>query len=90
MASVHPRDTADPLQIWRLLSIMTAMLDIGSIEYDNFRAILQRYTSVAPSKLAELDEQRYTGIPEALAKLTKAGEAHLTSDQLVSLVEWKV
>ncbi|QIW98251.1 hypothetical protein AMS68_003769 [Peltaster fructicola] len=69
---------------------MTAELDVQSIGYNDFRAVLERYPSVRPDKLTDLDEQRYVSIPANLAKLAQVEEAHLTKQELVTLVEWKV
>jgi len=61
---------------------------INSITKQTFEEVLSRYPSAAPEKLHDLDAQRYEAIPEAIAK--PGGREHLTKDEVVTLVEWKL
>jgi hypothetical protein len=61
---------------------------ITTISKPTFDAILSRYSSTAPEKLRDLDAQRYDAIPTAVAK--REGEAYLTKEEVLGLVEWKL
>lgn len=53
--------------------------------------LLAKYPSLISSKLTDLDGQRFNTIPQAVIgrKDTPSG-AHVTKDELVNLVEWKL
>ncbi|KAI9637918.1 uncharacterized protein MKK02DRAFT_42297 [Dioszegia hungarica] len=54
-------------------------------------ALLAKYPSCIPSKLAELDEQRFSSTPAAITSRSSNGDRpHMTKDEFVSLVEWKL
>jgi len=64
-------------------------LTISSITLDQFNEILARYENTVPEQLRDLDSHRYNIIPAALAK-RQAPKLHLTKDEVVKLVEWKL
>jgi hypothetical protein len=61
---------------------------INAITKQTFEDVLSRYPSAAPEKLHDLDAQRYDAIPATAAK--PHGREHLTKDEVVTLVEWKL
>lgn len=63
-------------------------LHVNRISLELFNTTLARYTTAAPSTLADLDTLRYETIP---AKLTKGKkDAHLLKADVEKLVEWKL
>lgn len=65
-------------------------LDVSSISVADFDALLSQYDSVLPDKIRGLDEERMSGIPDALGKRKGDGDAFLVKDEVVRLVEWKL
>ncbi|KAF1940860.1 hypothetical protein EJ02DRAFT_512828 [Clathrospora elynae] len=61
---------------------------INTITLDTFKDVLSRYPATVPEKLRDLDTQRYATIPTQLA--SREGPEHLTKDEVVKLVEWKL
>jgi hypothetical protein len=62
-----------------------------TISAERRTALLDQYPSLLPAKLTDLDEQRYTTIPASIAKRASSSHgAHITEDELVTLVEWKL
>jgi hypothetical protein len=55
-----------------------------------FEGILSQYPDVVPSKLADLEEQRFSTIPDVLAKRRAEGQAYLTKAEVATLVDWKL
>jgi len=60
------------------------------IARSDFEDILSQYPDVVPTKLADLEEQRLSTIPEILAKRRAEGEAYLTKAEVATLVDWKL
>jgi hypothetical protein len=60
---------------------------ITSITLPTFNTVLARYPTAVPDKLRALDTQRYVAIPAAVAA---RADAHLTKEEVVTLVEWKL
>lgn len=56
----------------------------------DFDAILSQYPETVPSKLAELEEQRFYIIPAVLSKRKKEGSEFLTKAEVATLVDWKL
>jgi hypothetical protein len=52
--------------------------------------ILSRYPDTVTSKLADLEEQRFTTIPAVLAERRSADHAYLTKAEVATLVDWKL
>lgn len=71
-------------------SNMDSKLEVSRISVADFDALLAQYDSVLPDKLRGLDEERMRTIPETLGKRRDAGDAYLTKDEVVRLVEWKL
>ncbi|KAK4575407.1 hypothetical protein LTR86_001261 [Recurvomyces mirabilis] len=57
------------------------------IELDAFNEILTRYPDVVPSDLADLEQQRFHTIPDALHARVGGG---LEKHELVTLMDWKL
>lgn len=57
---------------------------------EGLNALLAEYPSVVPAKLADLEEQRLTIVPSALARRREEGKSCLVKDELIKLVEWKL
>ncbi|KAI4628694.1 hypothetical protein J4E83_003247 [Alternaria metachromatica] len=64
-------------------------LQIKTITLGAFRDVLSRYPAMVPEKLRDLDAQRYDIIRKAVAAQDES-EKHLTKEQIVTLVEWKL
>ncbi|KAM0715537.1 hypothetical protein Q7P37_009035 [Cladosporium fusiforme] len=60
------------------------------ISKDDFEKVLSRYPETVPSKLAELEEKRLSIIPARLTERKAKGNAYLTKDEVVTLVDWKL
>lgn len=60
------------------------------ISASDFEEILPQYPGVVPAKLADLEEQRLTTIPEILVKRRAEGQAYLTKAEVATLVDWKL
>lgn len=60
------------------------------IAESDFEEILSQYSEAIPAKLADLEEQRLSTIPKALAKRREEGEAYLTKAEVATLVDWKL
>lgn len=58
------------------------------IDPETFDYALKEYPSVVPPKLTKLDIERYETIPASLGK--RAGDVHLTKDEVATLVDWKL
>jgi hypothetical protein len=66
-------------------------LRVTSITLESFNGILARYENTVPERLHDLDSQRYSSIPAALAKRTTGeGAPHLSKPEVEKLVEWKL
>ncbi|KAI4920762.1 uncharacterized protein J4E92_008406 [Alternaria infectoria] len=64
-------------------------LHIKTITLGAFKDVLSRYPAMVPEKLRDLDAQRYDIIRKAVAAQDES-EKHLTKEQVVTLVEWKL
>lgn len=69
------------------------MSDAESIDADTLKEILARYDEHVKENIRELDHARYETIPNDLRR--REGESggkaiHLTKDEVVRLVEWKL
>ncbi|KAI4950693.1 hypothetical protein J4E91_004578 [Alternaria rosae] len=64
-------------------------LHIKTMTLGAFKDVLSRYPAMVPEKLRDLDAQRYDIIRKAIAAQEES-EKHLTKDQVVKLVEWKL
>ncbi|KAI4630604.1 hypothetical protein J4E80_001542 [Alternaria sp. BMP 0032] len=64
-------------------------LHIKTITLGAFKDVLSRYPAIVPEKLRDLDAQRYDIIRKAVAAQEES-EKHLTKEQVVTLVEWKL
>lgn len=64
-------------------------LHIKTITLGAFKDVLSRYPAMVPEKLRDLDAQRYDIIRKAVAAQEES-EKHLTKEQVVTLVEWKL
>ena len=53
-----------------------------------FNALLAKYKDIVPSKLTDLDKERYFTIPDLVEELD--GHERLSKDQLATLVDWKL
>ena len=62
----------------------------NAISGSDFESILSQYPDVVPSKLADLEEQRLSTIPTALAKRRAEDQAYLTKAEVATLVDWKL
>lgn len=60
---------------------------ISEADFDN---ILSQYPETVPSKLSDLEEQRLSTIPAALAYRKKEGVAFLNKAEVATLVDWKL
>lgn len=60
------------------------------ISGNDFEDILSQYSDVVPSKLADLEEQRLSVIPDNLAERRSEGKAYLTKSEVATLVDWKL
>ena len=60
------------------------------ISGSDFEDILSQYPDVVPSKLADLEEQRLSVIPDVLAERRSEGKAYLTKSEVATLVDWKL
>lgn len=69
---------------------MGSRLTFDRISQDDFDDILSRYPETVPSKLAELEHQRLSVIPARLSERKTKGKAHLTKDEVATLVDWKL
>jgi hypothetical protein len=67
---------------------MDDLYDYETITYEMFSGLLESYTELVPSKLAELEEQRLETIPKALSE--RADDAHLKKAEVQKLVDWKL
>jgi hypothetical protein len=56
----------------------------------DFEEILSQYADTVPAKLADLEKQRLTTIPKALAERRAEGQAYLTKIEVATLVDWKL
>jgi hypothetical protein len=63
---------------------------IDRIAGSDFEEILSQYPETVPAKLADLEEQRLSTIPDALAKRRAEGRAYLTKAEVATLVDWKL
>jgi hypothetical protein len=61
---------------------------ISKITISTFNNVLSRYVSSVPKNLHSLDALRYDTIPACVAD-QKDGR-HLTQDEVLQLVEWKL
>jgi hypothetical protein len=76
-----------------MLGASTAMgsqYAFGSISAGDFDDILSQYSEAVPSKLADLEEQRLSVIPDVLAERRSEGQAYLTKKEVATLVDWKL
>ncbi|KAF1834994.1 hypothetical protein BDW02DRAFT_629995 [Decorospora gaudefroyi] len=64
-------------------------LHINTISLTTFKDVLSRYPTTVPEKLRDLDAQRYTTIPAAVAARPEDTK-HLTKNEVETLVEWKL
>jgi hypothetical protein len=62
---------------------------MNTITLAAFKDVLSRYPAMVPEKLRDLDVQRYDTIRKVVAAQEES-EKHLTKDQVVKLVEWKL
>ena len=67
---------------------MEAIHMLESIEPAAFDALLHQYPAVVQDKLANLDQQRYKTIPEAVKDRTDS--PCLEKDEVATLVDWKL
>jgi len=56
----------------------------------DFEEIISQYADTVPAKLADLEEQRLSTIPKALAERRAEGQAYLTKTEVATLVDWKL
>ena len=56
----------------------------------DFEDILSQYPVVVPTKLADLEEERLSTIPNVLARRRAEGEAYMTKAEVATLVDWKL
>ena len=56
----------------------------------DFEDILSQYPDTIPAKLADLEKQRLSTIPNVLAKRRAQGQAFLTKTEVATLVDWKL
>ena len=59
-----------------------------NIDIEAFNALLEEYQNVIPSKLSDLDYQRYDAIPQMLKE--RKGTPSLSKAQVSTLVDWKL
>jgi hypothetical protein len=69
---------------------MSGQYAFDGISGSDFESILTQYPDVVPSKLADLEEQRLSTIPTALAKRRAKSQAYLTKAEVATLVDWKL
>lgn len=55
-----------------------------------FQHILNQYSEVVPEGLHELETKRLDVIPAILASRRDDGDAYLTQEEVLALVEWKL
>ena len=60
------------------------------IAASDFEEILSQYPDTVPAKLADLETQRLSTIPKALAERRAEGQAYLTKSEVATLVDWKL
>lgn len=65
-------------------------LPLSNVLGDSLQEALSRYPDDLPSTLHELDTLRYTTIPAAISAKSRKPHGHLTSSELVQLVDWKL
>jgi hypothetical protein len=69
-------------------------LKTSSIRLETFNDILTKYPEQIPAKLDTLEKFRMQELPSALQQRITSkkhkGDIHLTKDELVRLVEWKL
>jgi hypothetical protein len=65
-------------------------LKYSTIELDTFNDVLGRYKDALPESLRSLTEFRGDTLPGLVKERKQKGEAHLTKDELVQLVGWKL
>ncbi|KAF2153030.1 hypothetical protein K461DRAFT_212473, partial [Myriangium duriaei CBS 260.36] len=56
----------------------------------DFQSILDRYEPGVPDKLKSLDQKRLHDVPALLSERRKTNDAHLTKDEVLTLVDWKL
>jgi len=69
---------------------MGSQYAIDRITGSDFEEILSQYPDTVPTKLADLEEQRLSTIPNALATRRAEGQAYLTKAEVATLVDWKL
>ena len=60
------------------------------IAASDFEEILLQYPDTVSAKLADLEKQRLSTIPNVLAKRRAEGQAYLTKTEVATLVDWKL
>lgn len=68
--------------------MMNISQSIEAIDPESFDKLLSTYPDVVPTKLSQLDKQRYEAIPDAIKNQTNP--LFLTKDQVSTLVDWKL
>ena len=69
---------------------MASQYAFDRIAGSDFDDILSKYPDTVPAKLADLEEQRLSTIPKALAERRAEGQAYLTKTEVATLVDWKL
>ena len=69
---------------------MKPELRAEKITYMDFQHHLCTYASLVPSQLQDLDDFRFTEIPNVLSQRRSDGSAFLEKTEVTSLVEWKL
>jgi hypothetical protein len=65
-------------------------LKLETINIKTFNSVLERYEPLVPESLKPLTTFRGDEIIKLVAKRKEDGEAYITKDELVKLVEWKL
>ena len=69
---------------------MGSLYAFDRIAGSDFEEILLQYPDTVPAKLADLEEQRLSTIPDVLAERRAEGQAYLTKTEVATLVDWKL
>jgi hypothetical protein len=65
-------------------------LKSDQIDLETFNQVLDKYDSLLPGNLKDLTKFRGQELPDLVASRKQDGEAYVTKDELVKLVEWKL
>lgn len=65
-------------------------MDFKRIEFDNVIDCVDRYPTIVPGELKDLEGYRLSDVPSLLAARHADSDAHLSKAELVRLIEWKL